>query len=92
MIHHDLALFQKVGTTGFRTGSLSYMDVLYLSPGAPPEFPPSYLLTQKCDGIHPPGSPSTCALCFHYNELEISLWSIFLPFWIDLILVSASCY
>ena len=43
--HCDSALFQKVGTAGLRTGSLSCIDVLYLSPGAPPEFPPSdYLL------------------------------------------------
>ena len=41
MIHHDSALSQKVGTTGLRTGSLSCIDVLYLSPGAPPEFSPS---------------------------------------------------
>ena len=44
MSHHDSALFQKAGTTGLSTGSLSCLDVLYLSPGAPPEFPPSYLL------------------------------------------------
>ena len=43
MIHHDSALSQKVGTTGLRTGSLSCIDVLYLSPGAPPEFPLSCL-------------------------------------------------
>ena len=41
MSHHDSVFFQKAGTTGLRTGSLSRMDVLYLSPGAPPEFPPS---------------------------------------------------
>ena len=46
MIHHDLALSQKVGTTGLRTGSLSYTDVLYLSPEALREFPHSYLLPQ----------------------------------------------
>ena len=32
--HHDSALFQKAGTTGLRTGSLSCMDVLCLSQGA----------------------------------------------------------
>ena len=41
MSSHDSVLFQKAGTTGLRTGSLSCMDVLYLSPGAPLEFPPS---------------------------------------------------
>ena len=41
MIHHDSALFQKAGTTGLRTGSLSCIDVLYLSLGAPLEFPSS---------------------------------------------------
>ena len=46
MSHHDSVLFQKGGTTGLTTGSLSCIDVLYLSPGAPPEFPPSYLLPQ----------------------------------------------
>ena len=39
MSHHDSVLFHKAGTTGL-TGSLSRMDVLYLSPGAPLEFPP----------------------------------------------------
>ena len=48
-IHHDSALFQKAGTTGFRTGSLFCFVVLYLSPGAPLEFPPSYLVPQ----LHP---------------------------------------
>ena len=47
MIHHDSVLFQKAGTTGFRTGSLWCIDVLYLSPGAPLEFLlPDYLLSQ----------------------------------------------
>ena len=55
MIHHDSALFQKVGTTSLRIGSLSCMDVLYLSPGAPLECPPSYLLPQEweCSLPHP---------------------------------------
>ena len=43
MSHHDSVPFQKSGTTGLRTGSLSCIHVLYLSPGAPPEFPPSWL-------------------------------------------------
>ena len=46
VIHHDSALFQKVGTTCFGTGSLSRILVLRLSPGAPPEFPPSHLQPQ----------------------------------------------
>ena len=41
MSHHDSALFQKLGTTCFRTGSPSDIDVLYLNPGAPQGFPPS---------------------------------------------------
>ena len=41
MSHHDSALFQKAGTMGLRTESLSCMDVLYLSPGAPQKFFPS---------------------------------------------------
>ena len=44
MIHYYSVLFQKAGTTGLRTRSLSRVDVLYLRPGAPPEFPPSHLL------------------------------------------------
>ena len=51
LCHHDSVLFQKLGTTGLRTGSLSCMDVLYLSPGAPPEFPPSYLLPHLNPGM-----------------------------------------
>ena len=43
MSHHDSALFQKAGSISLRTGSLSRIDVLYLSPGAPPGFPPSWL-------------------------------------------------
>ena len=39
MIHHDSVLFQKAGTTGLRTGPLSSIIVLYISPGAPLEFP-----------------------------------------------------
>ena len=46
MSHHDSLLFQKSRTTGLRTGSLSCMDVLYLSPEAPLEFLPFYLLPQ----------------------------------------------
>ena len=47
MIHHDSGLFQKVVTTGLRIGSLSHINVLYLSPGAPLEFLlPDYLLSQ----------------------------------------------
>ena len=45
MIQHGSALFQKAGTTGLRTGSLSCIDVLYLSPGAPLSF---LLLTISC--------------------------------------------
>ena len=41
MSHHDSELFQKTRTIGPRRGSLSCIDVLYLSPGAPLEFPPS---------------------------------------------------
>ena len=41
MSHRDSVLFQKAGTTGLRTGSLSCIADLYLSPGAPPEFLPS---------------------------------------------------
>ena len=40
MTRHDSVLFQKAETTGLRTGSLSCIPVLYLSPGVPPEFPP----------------------------------------------------
>ena len=46
MIHHDSALSQKAGTTDLRTGSLSCIDGLYLSPEAPLEFPPSHILPQ----------------------------------------------
>ncbi|KAF6120095.1 hypothetical protein HJG60_010421 [Phyllostomus discolor] len=46
MIHHDSALFLKAGTTCPRTGSLSYINVLYLSSGAPLEFSPDYFLPQ----------------------------------------------
>ena len=42
MTHHDTALFQKAGTTGLRTGSLSCIDVPCPSPGAPPEFSHSW--------------------------------------------------
>ena len=35
--------FPGSGTTDLRTGSLSCIDVLYFSPGAPPEFSPSWL-------------------------------------------------
>ena len=41
VIHYDSVLFQKVGTTGLRTGSVSCIDVFYLSPGAPLELLPS---------------------------------------------------
>ena len=44
MIHQDSELFQKVGTTSLRTGSLFCINVLCLSPGVPLKFPPSYLL------------------------------------------------
>ena len=40
IIHHNPVLFQKAWKSGLRTGSLSYIDFLYLSPGAPLESPP----------------------------------------------------
>ena len=43
MIHHDSAVFQKVGTMGLRRGSLSCFSVVCLNPGVPLEF---YLLPQ----------------------------------------------
>ena len=43
-IHHDSEFFQTAGTTGLSPGSLSCVDALYLSPGAPAAFPPSCLL------------------------------------------------
>ena len=43
MSHHDSVLFQRAGATHLRTGSLSCIDVLHLSPGAPTEFPPPWL-------------------------------------------------
>ena len=46
MSHHDSAASPESGTTGLRTGSLSSVNDLYLSPGAPPEFPPSYFMPQ----------------------------------------------
>ena len=58
MIHHDSALCQKAGAAGLRTGSLSRVDVFYLSPGIHPEFPPSSLspassqIIPKCSDIY----------------------------------------
>ena len=64
MSHHDSLLFQKAGTTGLRTGSLSCINVLYLSPGAPPEFPPSRLSPASVSGVQFHDSSSVhCIAC-----------------------------
>ena len=47
MIHYESVLFQRVATTCLRTGSLSCMDALCLSPRAPPDSPASTLLVAQ---------------------------------------------
>ena len=69
MSHHDSVLSQKSGTTGLRTGSLFCTIVLYLSPGAPLEFPPSLLS---------PASKPPRLLYFGTaacDDLDASLWA-----------------
>ena len=65
MSHHDSALFHKAEATSLRTGCLSCMAVLYLSPGAPPEFPPSRL------------SPASVLLRTRlWEDAENNVWSM----------------
>ena len=76
MTRHDSVLFQKAETTGLRTGSLSCIPVLYLSPGVPPEFPPlDYLLhhVYKPSLLHcPPSSLDGAHACISHKSTALT--------------------